>query len=88
MHPTDQAAETDPHKTHSFEAVLDAEMRGMAHLRQDIHRENLIGLAFSGGGIRSATLNLGILQGLAKKCRCQVFRVHHARLETVYGTVG
>lgn len=25
---------------------------------------NLIGLAFSGGGIRSATLNLGILQGL------------------------
>jgi hypothetical protein len=28
--------------------------------------ENLIGLAFSGGGIRSATFNLGILQGLAK----------------------
>ena len=26
--------------------------------------ENLIGLAFSGGGIRSATFNLGILQGL------------------------
>jgi hypothetical protein len=67
MHPTDQAEETDPHKTHAFEAVLDAEIRGMAHLRQDIHRENLIGLAFSGGGIRSATLNLGILQGLAKK---------------------
>ncbi|PYJ70325.1 MAG: hypothetical protein DME76_05935, partial [Verrucomicrobia bacterium] len=28
-------------------------------------RFNLIGLAFSGGGIRSATFNLGILQGLA-----------------------
>ena len=28
---------------------------------------NLIGLAFSGGGIRSATFNLGILQALAKK---------------------
>ena len=27
----------------------------------------LLGLAFSGGGIRSATLNLGILQGLAKR---------------------
>ncbi len=30
-------------------------------------RMNLIALAFSGGGIRSATFNLGILQGLAKK---------------------
>ena len=29
--------------------------------------EALIGLAFSGGGIRSATFNLGILQGLAKR---------------------
>ena len=26
----------------------------------------VVGLAFSGGGIRSATINLGILQGLAK----------------------
>ena len=29
-------------------------------------KTNLFGLAFSGGGIRSATLNLGILQGLAE----------------------
>ncbi len=29
--------------------------------------KSLIGLAFSGGGIRSATFNLGILQALAKK---------------------
>jgi hypothetical protein len=29
------------------------------------HREELVGLAFSGGGIRSATFNLGVLQGLA-----------------------
>jgi hypothetical protein len=28
------------------------------------HPHNLIGLAFSGGGIRSATFNLGVLQGL------------------------
>jgi hypothetical protein len=31
-----------------------------------IKGRNLMGLAFSGGGIRSATLNLGVLQGLAK----------------------
>lgn len=24
----------------------------------------------------------------SKKCRCQVLRANHARLETVYGTVG
>ena len=30
-------------------------------------KSNLFGLAFSGGGIRSATFNLGILQGLAEK---------------------
>ena len=33
----------------------------------DAHEDNLIGLAFSGGGIRSATFNLGILQALAQK---------------------
>jgi Patatin-like phospholipase len=30
------------------------------------HKADLVGLAFSGGGIRSATFNLGVLQGLAK----------------------
>ena len=30
------------------------------------HASQLTGLAFSGGGIRSATFNLGVLQGLAK----------------------
>src|SRR5205823_2656534 len=33
--------------------------------RQEAHRLRLAGLAFSGGGIRSATFNLGFLQGLA-----------------------
>jgi|HubBroStandDraft_4_1064222.scaffolds.fasta_scaffold04956_2 MFS family permease len=33
---------------------------------QQANDNNLLGLAFSGGGIRSATFNLGILQGLAK----------------------
>jgi hypothetical protein len=31
----------------------------------DAHNRNLVGLAFSGGGIRSATFNLGVLQALA-----------------------
>src|ERR1700722_10339569 len=31
----------------------------------DAHKMNLVGLAFSGGGIRSATFNLGVLQALA-----------------------
>lgn len=30
------------------------------------HYKQLVGLAFSGGGIRSATFNLGVLQGLAQ----------------------
>jgi Patatin-like phospholipase len=39
----------------------------------EAHTDNLIGLAFSGGGIRSATFNLGILQGLAQKGRLHQF---------------
>lgn len=31
------------------------------------HLDDLVGLAFSGGGIRSATFNLGVLQALANK---------------------
>ncbi|MDP8568289.1 patatin-like phospholipase family protein [Methylophilus aquaticus] len=58
---------TDQRKTESFDVVLGKELEGMAHLRGHTRRDNLVGLAFSGGGIRSATLNLGILQGLARK---------------------
>lgn len=36
-------------------------------LRNGKRPRNLVGLAFSGGGIRSATFNLGILQGLQEK---------------------
>src|SRR5258708_32469594 len=32
---------------------------------KEAHDEGLVGLAFSGGGIRSATVNLGVLQGFA-----------------------
>lgn len=39
---------------------------GDDHVFAAAHREELVGLAFSGGGIRSATFNLGVLQGFAK----------------------
>ncbi|MBX7132294.1 MAG: patatin-like phospholipase family protein [Fimbriimonadaceae bacterium] len=35
-------------------------------VERDALNANLVGLAFSGGGIRSATFNLGVLQGLAR----------------------
>ncbi len=55
--------------------VLDAELEQIEasrKLRLDENpqrpeaRKSLVGLAFSGGGIRSATFNLGVLQALAK----------------------
>jgi len=39
---------------------------GTEHPYADAHRVRPFGLAFSGGGIRSATFNLGVLQGLAE----------------------
>src|ERR1035437_3270372 len=36
------------------------------HPYSEAHRVRPLGLAFSGGGIRSATFNLGVLQGLAE----------------------
>ena len=63
----------------AFSAVLDEEMeeiekrRGTASTTPDAgqpqeraDQADLAGLAFSGGGIRSATFNLGVLQGLAE----------------------
>ncbi len=66
----------------SFGQVLDAELEAIRLLRERrgrgggrfrgrtpverAHDANLVGLAFSGGGIRSATFNLGIIQGLAR----------------------
>lgn len=39
---------------------------GFDAIYRQAHTKNFIGLAFSGGGIRSATFNLGVLQGLAE----------------------
>jgi len=51
--------------------VLDVERQEIKRLRKLRMAElpadaPVVGLAFSGGGIRSATINLGMLQGLAK----------------------
>jgi hypothetical protein len=40
-------------------------LSGLASAQKKARARKLVGLAFSGGGIRSATFNLGVLQGLA-----------------------
>ena len=57
----------------TFDRVFTAELKQIAMSRVARHGEaqaqpknSLVGLAFSGGGIRSATFNLGILQALAE----------------------
>ncbi len=57
----------------TFKEVLQDELTQIAESRRargvitsKPTADNLIGLAFSGGGIRSATINLGILQALAE----------------------
>jgi hypothetical protein len=43
------------------------------HVIKKAHEANFVGLAFSGGGIRSATFNLGVLQALADlKLLCRI----------------
>src|SRR5215469_12434589 len=63
----------------TFNHVLKREIERLAksrHKRQipfPTHSDNLTGLAFSGGGIRSATFNLGVLQALAQRGLLQKF---------------
>src|SRR6185436_18368093 len=66
----------DDERVKSFEKVRDQELKYIVkrqplgsddHLpKEDVVAERLIGLAFSGGGIRSATTNLGIAQALSR----------------------
>jgi hypothetical protein len=44
----------------------DDENKDWVEAVKEAHNANLVGLAFSGGGIRSATFNLGVLQALAE----------------------
>jgi predicted acylesterase/phospholipase RssA len=51
----------------TFKEILEAEKRNLARIKpDDPETGETFGLAFSGGGIRSATFNLGVLQGLAQ----------------------
>jgi hypothetical protein len=67
---TDEFARASEHSGNSLDAVTKKALS-----------LNLVGLAFSGGGIRSATFNLGILQGLAE----QKLLKHVDYLSTVSG---
>jgi hypothetical protein len=60
------AARRARHGLVDAEAERAAALPPLADLIQEAHKQRLVGLAFSGGGIRSATFNLGLLQGLAK----------------------
>ena len=58
-------------RAYAFEEVYREEQAEIAASRKlrcpGIKNDGLVGLAFSGGGVRSATFNLGILQGMAEK---------------------
>ena len=62
------AKQTGPEKSESpeCEKVGDADRFGYYTVRPSC-RPALLGLAFSGGGIRSATFNLGLLQALCNQ---------------------
>ncbi len=51
----------------SFTQVHEKELEALRQAKPDGRDDTLIGLAFSGGGIRSSTFNLGILQGMARR---------------------
>ena len=60
-------------RTYSFEDILDLEYAHIERLSREVElasgkvaKDQLLGLAFSGGGIRSATFNLGVLQALSE----------------------
>jgi hypothetical protein len=69
----EESAETEWSK--DFREILAEELKrvGEKVIKPDpdpikhAHQKQLVGLAFSGGGIRSATFNLGILQSLARR---------------------
>ena len=64
------------------ESASDANNRGLSQTTiGELDRRQLFGVAFSGGGIRSATFNLGVLQALSDKGLLQ----HVDYLSTVSG---
>ncbi|HET6488769.1 MAG TPA: patatin-like phospholipase family protein [Syntrophales bacterium] len=74
--PEDQAqmiseSTTEPPAVTSFEEIRTQELEALKRLASGLGQadldNNLMGLAFSGGGIRSATFNLGVLQALSER---------------------
>ena len=67
---SDELRTLDSLRTKPFVGAADPDEKDKALQRENAyslaHTANLTGLAFSGGGIRSATFNLGVLQALAK----------------------
>ena len=51
----------------SFQKAKEEEFISIRKLHADKTPESLVGLAFSGGGIRSATFGLGVLEALKAK---------------------
>jgi hypothetical protein len=52
----------------TFQQVYDDELQAIKQNRESMNKDDpLMGLALSGGGIRSATFNLGVIQGLAEQ---------------------
>lgn len=47
--------------------IVDAEMEHIQHRRPEATPQDLTGLALSGGGIRSASFSLGVMQAMARK---------------------
>ena len=67
---------------HRSDVLLGHEFTGIkSRLDETDHDENtLMGLALSGGGIRSATFSLGVLQALAAECPYEDgLRLHRLR---------
>jgi len=66
-----KSAQQDADYTERFEDVRLAELQWIEQRRAAVgnipERSPLVGLALSGGGIRSAAFNLGVLQALARK---------------------
>src|ERR1700739_3307267 len=52
--------------THELDVIGRAREKRQVPQRQRPLPEYIVGLSFSGGGIRSATFNLGVIQALAK----------------------
>ncbi|MBI5460650.1 MAG: patatin-like phospholipase family protein [Gammaproteobacteria bacterium] len=65
----------DPNDTtyHGAKKVVEAERAFIRKRRADAAADNLTGLALSGGGIRSASFSLGVMQALARTGRLKRF---------------